>query len=242
MRKNSTMNNKEKITQWLLSHNVQNFSIFEHFSHGYVIDVQGDLDLSNKNLNKLPYKFSHVTKGCYLSGNCLTSLEGAPEKVGEDFDCSHNELISLDNFPYFVGGSIFCHENKIKDLKGIAQIINGSFTCYANQLQSLENGPKIVNGSMYCNDNLLKSLKGCPEEIHENFCFSSNDIQDLFYLPKYVKHELEFEDNPMLESIDCLYDGQSLAHLKKVWSAHAFHNKLENDLSIQQKSFIKKKI
>lgn len=48
------------------------------------------------------------------SYNSLTSLEGAPEKVGGSFFCSHNDkLTSLEGSPREVGGKFYCYFNDI---------------------------------------------------------------------------------------------------------------------------------
>ncbi len=43
------------------------------------------------NLKKIPVKFGRVRGGFDCSSNSLTSLQGAPKEVGDDFDCSTNE-------------------------------------------------------------------------------------------------------------------------------------------------------
>ena len=52
----------------------------------------GDVDLSNRGLTKLPVKFREVGGYFYCSHNSLTSLEGAPQEVNGNFYCSHNKL------------------------------------------------------------------------------------------------------------------------------------------------------
>ena len=54
-------------------------------------DVDGDVDLSNMNLDKIPVKFNLVGGYFYCSNNNLTSLEGCPKEVGGDFYCSYNK-------------------------------------------------------------------------------------------------------------------------------------------------------
>ena len=73
-------------------YNIKNYIINEDGS----IDVDGDVDLSNRELIELPLKFRNVSGDFYCSYNELTSLEGAPSSVDGDFDCSGNKLTSLE--------------------------------------------------------------------------------------------------------------------------------------------------
>ena len=82
----------------------------------------------------------------------ITSLEGAPEKIVKDFNCSWNQLTTLKGAPNFVGGS---------------------FDCRNNHLKSLEGAPKEIIGNLDCRRNIsLNSLKGIgtvKEEIYKDF-------------------------------------------------------------------------
>jgi hypothetical protein len=53
--------------------------------------VEGNLSLRNKHLTELPDLSEVVVNGNFdCSCNNLTSLKGAPQKVGGKFDCGHN--------------------------------------------------------------------------------------------------------------------------------------------------------
>ena len=78
------------------------------------IDVDGDVDLFNLNLKKLPLKFNRVNGNFDCYKNQLTSLEGAPNAVGGDFYCSFNQLISLEGVPKKVGRDFWIGYNKSK--------------------------------------------------------------------------------------------------------------------------------
>ncbi|MBR1825746.1 MAG: hypothetical protein IJ770_04075, partial [Alphaproteobacteria bacterium] len=65
---------------------------------GFVI--KGNVDLMFKGLTKLPDLSKVIVKGYFnCSGNQLTSLKGAPQKVGGNFNCSYNQLTSLKGVP-----------------------------------------------------------------------------------------------------------------------------------------------
>ena len=75
------------------------------------IDVNGNVELNNKNLTKIPFKFRNVRGGFFCSNNQLTSLDGAPNNVGGYFYCNNNQLTTLDGVPNTIGGSFKCYSN-----------------------------------------------------------------------------------------------------------------------------------
>ena len=95
-------------------YNIKNYIINEDGS----IDVDGDVDLSNRKLIELPLKFRNVNGNFYCSWNELTSLEGAPSSVDGHFGCAYNKLTSLEGGPSTVGGDFLCSDNKLITLEG----------------------------------------------------------------------------------------------------------------------------
>lgn len=80
------------------------------------VDVDGDVDLSYRELTKLPLKFGEVTGSFCCSDNQLTSLEGSPKYVGGDFSCGYNKLITLEGGPKEVVGDFYCYGNPIYEI------------------------------------------------------------------------------------------------------------------------------
>ena len=73
---------------------------------------------SNKNINVKNYKITSLTNNMFIwdtidNFNCeycysLTSLKGAPEKVGEDFNCEYcSSLKSLEGMPSHIKDIIY---------------------------------------------------------------------------------------------------------------------------------------
>lgn len=58
-----------------------------------------------------PVEIKEVTGNFYCFENQLTSLKGAPQKVGGDFWCQDNKLVSLKGAPQKVGGNFVCYNN-----------------------------------------------------------------------------------------------------------------------------------
>ena len=126
-----------------------------------LVDIDGDFICKNEGLKDLKgVRFGVVTGGFDCSGNQLTSLEGAPQEVGGSFDCSNNKITSLGGAPQEVVGDLF----------------GGRFDCSYNQLTSLEGAPQEVGGSFYCRYNKLTSLEGAPQKVGWNIFFSNNPI------------------------------------------------------------------
>ena len=62
------------------------------------IEVDGDVNLSNRNLTKLKLNFNKVSGSFYCHYNKLTTLEGCPKEVSGDFFCSFNHITSLEGY------------------------------------------------------------------------------------------------------------------------------------------------
>ena len=102
-----------------------------------LVDVAGNVNLSYKGLKKLPLKFGTVSGYFDCSVNKLTTLEGAPLRVGDGFFCSDNKLTTLEGAPQSVDGNFFCHNNQLTTLEGAPQSVGGNFWCDTNPLPDL---------------------------------------------------------------------------------------------------------
>jgi hypothetical protein len=119
---------------------------------------KGDLDLSYLNLTKLPEILKDIS-------------------VDRNFDCSHNNLTSLENCPKTVGGSFYCGHNKLTSLDGATEYVGSSFYCSYNNLTSLTGAPKSVGRDFGCSYNLLTSLTGAPKSVGRDFYCRNNNVQ-----------------------------------------------------------------
>jgi hypothetical protein len=197
----------------------EKYGIENYTINNGLVDVSGNVNLSDKKLSKLPIKFGNVSGDFYCDTNQLTSLDGtpqfvggdfycyrnqltslkdAPKEVGESFNCDDNRLTSLDGAPKSVSGAFKCINNQLTSLVGCPQEVGGSFNCNNNQLTSLEGAPKEVSGWFYCNNNKLTSLEGAEETICKNLDCSINNIYRLDFLPNY-KGALYISKTPFYE-------------------------------------------
>jgi 2'-5' RNA ligase len=154
--------------------------------------IKGDVNIGNKNLKKitdiLDFSKIEITGNFVCSDNQLTTLEGAPRKVGMGFYCNNNQLTSLEGAPQEIGffttnsrgGTFNCSNNKLTSLKGAPQKqVGGGFYCDNNQLTSLAGAPREVGGHFECQNNQLTSLAGAPIRVGGNFKsdFSKEDVR-----------------------------------------------------------------
>ena len=101
--------NIENIKSWCEEMGIKRYTIN---SKGE-IDVDGYVNLREKDFKKLPYKFGKIT---------------GPEGIFNMYDCKN--LISLKNCPNRVEGFFSCNRNKnLKSLEGCPKTVLLSFWC-----------------------------------------------------------------------------------------------------------------
>ena len=122
---------RAQIIKWLNTYGVINYVI----NNDLTINVNGNVDLSDKNLTIFPYfiKFNYVSGYFDCSNNHLTSLVGCPSSVGNDFYCYNNQLTSLVGCPSSVGGDFYCYNNQLTSLVGCPSSVGDDFYCYNNK-------------------------------------------------------------------------------------------------------------
>jgi hypothetical protein len=133
-----------------------------------LVDVDGDVDLNNKRLSKIPINFGRVGGYFNCTYNRLTTLEGAPREVEGGFYCGYNGLTTLKGSPREVGGNFYCHNNGLTTLEGVPHRVLGDFYCDYNQLWTFKGAPEFIEGDFYCEGNKI------------------SEIWDLFKIPKYI--------------------------------------------------------
>lgn len=119
------------------------------------IDVDGDVDLYNKRLTKLPLKFRKVYGNFDCSVNKIKSLKGSPNWVGKDFDCKVNLLKTLEDGPENVLGSYMCEGNRLVNFKGFPENHDGYINFMCNPINNLFEDieyDKRVKFMYWCNE------------------------------------------------------------------------------------------
>jgi len=79
------------------------------------VDVDGWVNMSGMGmpLTNIPVKFGRVSRWFDCSHNNLTSLDGCPDYVEGAFNCSRNNLTSLEFVPLYVGVGFYCYNNNL---------------------------------------------------------------------------------------------------------------------------------
>ena len=127
------VNSPKVDTKWLDKMGIRNYTIN---SNG-TVDVNGDVDISDKGLLIIPIQFRNVKNSFDCSDNNLTSLEGSPQKVKGNFYCYNNNLTSLQGSPQKVEGDFYCANNNLTNLQGSPKELGGVLSCFSNKLTSL---------------------------------------------------------------------------------------------------------
>jgi hypothetical protein len=183
---------KDKIDAKCKQYNITNYIINGDGS----IDVDGDVELQYTNISRLPIKFNKVSGDFNCSGNQMTTLEGCPKEVGTVFTCSsNNRLKSLKGGPEKVGTIFMCSNNSLTSLEFSPSNIVEDFDCSYNYLSNLEGCPKVVSDSFYCSSNKLTSLAHGPVTIGGIFDCRYNLLATLEHCPiKMGNFDCTFND------------------------------------------------
>jgi len=182
---NQFLKTESDIKFWLDHMEIENYQLLSDQQHGLIVDVGGDVDLSDKDIHAIPVKFNHVKGYFDCSNNRLTNLLGSPKSVGGYFRCDFNQIVSLEGITPNIGGSLICSQNLLSNLKFFPSFLEGSLICDNNQLTSLLGAPQKLHGDFSCRHNLLKNLEHCPN-IAESFFCDHNQLIDLLYCPQII--------------------------------------------------------
>jgi hypothetical protein len=192
---------KSKVAQFCLEYNIRDWSIN---SEG-LVDVNGDVKLYNSGLNKIPIKFGKIIGYFDCSNNELKSLEGSPHTVVGDFDCSNNELKSLEGCTHTVGGNFYCQYNQLTSLEGSPHTVGAGFYCSGNQLTSLEGSPESIGGDFYCESNQITSFDGCPKKVDGDFYCYNNPVHSIWRLFSSVgNNKWDYQVIELFMDYDCI--------------------------------------
>lgn len=118
--------NRKEIEEWLIKYEIPNYTIHDNL----MVDVHQSVWLHKKNLAFLPFEFGIVQGNFNCSGNDLTSLEHCPKEVQSDFYCEANKLTSLEHCPKVICGHFVFDMYLRNDIRALRHHLS-------KQLQSL---------------------------------------------------------------------------------------------------------
>lgn len=142
--------NEQEIEDWLLTHDIYKYKI----NNDGTVDIDGDVNLFNKQINIIPIKFGLVSGNFLLTNNNLESLKGCPNIVQGNFKCISNKIKTLEGSPIEVGGNYSCSFNsELESTYGMPLEIGKDFKCFGNpklkELDSVSNiGGYIIHSGI----------------------------------------------------------------------------------------------
>ena len=182
---------KEYIEKTCQKLDIDEYSI----NNDFFVDVYGDVNLSELGLVEIPLMFNRVDGDFDCSSNDLESLDGSPKHVGGSFYCSYNNLTTLENAPLYVGDSFECGYNELETLKGGPENEIEFYDCNSNKLKNLNGAPSKVD-TFFCSHNELKTFKGDLKEANK-LIIQNNNIRSFYNFPKF--NSLRIRRNPIFE-------------------------------------------
>ena len=108
------------------------------------------------------------------SDNQLTSLDVSKNTSLTDLDCFNNQLMSLDVSKNTALTTLYCFDNQLTSLNVSKNRALTTLSCGGNQLTSLDVSKNTALEGLYCSENQLTSLNisGCAR-LEDLFCFSN---------------------------------------------------------------------
>lgn len=166
-----------------------------------LLDVHGNVDLSRNKLTKLPLRFGEVTGYFKCVYNRLTSLEGCPHTVGSDFDCSDNNLVSLEYGPKKFGGEYYdCKNNELVSFEGFPELFRKGlvFDCKDNPVQEVyhlfdksDAIPMINDWELINVEEMTVSFTRLME-IHKELGWTVKPDNEFYVNKKYFDEQCEY--------------------------------------------------
>jgi hypothetical protein len=172
-----------------------------------LVDVQGNVNCSKMGISDFKgIKFGRVSGYFDCSNNNLESLEGCPKEVVYGFLCYKNPIRSLIGSPSKCWNFISSNCKELKSLEGCPQIVTGDFICSDCNLESIEGAPEKIRLNFDCSKNKIKSLKGGPNKVGNDYICSYNEIENLEGSPFNVGGTFDFSNN-RIDSLDGIPPG-----------------------------------
>lgn len=160
-KKKETDPKKIEIIKLCKEYNITKYTINDDYS----IDVDGPVDLSSKELTKIPIKFNKVTGFFSCVGNMLVNLENAPRRVERNFMCQHQyngSFISLKGAPEYVGFRFDFNDNEnLKDFTDFPTYVGATIDAKSTGLYSFDCIPESTTKVIIDEDTPLFAILRC---------------------------------------------------------------------------------
>lgn len=167
-----------KIKQYVLIKNTLKDWDIQYYKIGEnnIIDVNQNVDISRKDIMRLPFKFGKINGDFNCSFNYLKDLRNSPDEVTGSFNCTGNILKNLEYGPKYVGNEYICRFNNLINLNGYPEYVGKIFNCSFNHINNLKYLPnELTVDEFNVSHNNLRFLSDSPK-IVKNFNCSYNNI------------------------------------------------------------------
>ena len=142
------------------------------------IDYNGNIDIADKGLFEIPFKFGHVKGNFYAWGgfnswgsihpwgNRLTSLKNAPDVVDGDFHVARNKIANFHDIPKKIGGYCDISRNRNYSIDGIDNLEVGGTLMYVRDDKHGPRNPGVFTKQDFENRGVnAKLIWAYPSEI-----------------------------------------------------------------------------
>jgi len=178
------------------------------------VNVKGNFNASLAYISDLEgIEFGKVDGDFIISGNLIKSLQGCPETVGGNFNCSSNKnLKSLEFGPKYVGADYLCYECSLESLEGSPEEIKGTFNFSNNWVENLSGSPRKVKENFVGKLNFLESVEDSPDFVGGDFNLAQNNITFLRGCTNEILGDFHMNHNNLLD-----LEGGPIGHDKMVY-------------------------
>lgn len=173
-----TEQNTLDIDKICLQYKIEKYSINPDGS----VDVDGNVDLSSRNLSILPLKFRRVMGNFNVQYNCVKTLENSPVSVGGNLNCFNNHLKNFIGGPRWVGGDFYAYNNSLISLQGSPHEVVGNYFISGNdKLPNLVGCTLIIGGDFSFDDTLVSTFSGDDDIEFEGTFFLNKTYHSQLY-------------------------------------------------------------
>ena len=143
-------------------------------------------DADVRYLNSFKNFPTEITKDLTVNGGNFHNFDNFPEKIGGSIYLKDNQIDSLKGMNIEnVNGDFNCSLNNLKSLEGCPKHIEGDFNCSFNFLKDFSFAPEYVGGLMLCT-NLIFNAKIDVERLNNITFGDQNSIINLHKYKEYL--------------------------------------------------------
>jgi hypothetical protein len=177
---------------WLEMMNITQYMLLDHKEGEISVNVQQNVNLSQKRLSAIPVQFAKVEGNFNCSGNKLTDLKGMPRYVNGDFDCSYNYIESLMFGPIEVERMYKANNNQISNLTFLPKVVGSNFNLACNKLIHIGFDGLDIKLSINLKHNAIETISSLPIFQDNSSIYLENQCD---FMQEFLKHYPNVRDD-----------------------------------------------